>query len=140
MKKSLLILVLGVLVLLMGGCVSISKETAQSENETVIAKTIDWTISEIDAASRMSFDEDRQKAYKEIALRAALDETVQAYLVQAVFDHLAFESAKEDVLITIIRNPGFNGAGRSAILGSINKLAFENGKQKILRAIGDRRI
>lgn len=139
MKKWSLILLLSVSVSILNGCVSVSEKETKSNNTLSIASS-QSVIWEIDAASRMSFDEDRQRAYKQIALRASLDEDTQAYLVKAVFDHLAFESAKQDVLLTIIRHPAFNGTARNEILQRINKLSFENDKEIILRAINDKKI
>ena len=122
------------------GCSSTSSESIVAKDTQNQAWSVERTIWEINAVSRMSFDEDRQRALREIARRAPLDERVQTHLIKAVFDHLAFEAAKEDVLLTLIRNPGFNGAGREAILGRIHLMAFENDKQEILEALYQRKI
>lgn len=140
MKKSLLFGFLGISILLLGGCGSKSARQSSVASPASRAGTGGGTITEIDTISRLTFDADRQRAFKEIARRADLDETAQTYLIQAVFDHLTFESAKEDVLLTIIKNPGFNGKGRTEILGHIDRLVFENDREKILRAINRSRI
>jgi len=140
MKKNLLFGFIGISILFVGGCHSNSAKHFSTGNSNSLVETPDKAIREIDTIARLSFDADRQKAFKAIARRSNLDEAVQTYLIQAVFEHLTFEAAKEDVLLTIIRNPRFNGEGRSAILGSIDRLVFENDREKILRAIDRSKI
>jgi len=140
MKVGVLLGVLCISVLFAGGCGSNSKQALSRDDSVSLTDAPDRTLYEIDIASRLRFDADRQKAFKAIASRPGLSETVQMHLIQAVFDHLAFESAKQDVLLTIIRNPDFNSKVRRAILGKIDTLVFENDREKILRAIDSKSI
>jgi hypothetical protein len=140
MKKSLFVGLLGISIVFLGGCGSNSSRGFSTADSASLTDTPDRAIYEIDTISRLPFDVDRQRAYKAIARRSDLDEAVQTYLIQAVFDHLTFEAAKEDVLLTIIKNPRFNGKGRRAILGSIDRLVFENDREKIMRAIDRSKI
>ncbi len=140
MKEGLFFALLGISILFVGGCGSNSETALNAKDSITLADAPDKAIWEIDAISRLPFDADRQRAYKAIARRTNLHETVQTYLIQAVFDHLTFEEAKEDVLLTIIRNPSFNGKSRTAILGRIDTLVFENDRERILRAINRSKI
>ena len=108
-------------------------------DEEAIRVADDPTIVEINAISRLSFDADRQHAYKRIAAREGLSEGAQVHLVKEALDNLSFEAAKEDAVLTLIRNPGFSSAAESAILKRLDKFSFENSKNKILEAINQRR-
>jgi len=115
------------------GCVIISAD------EGAVRVGDDPAIAEINAISKLSFDTDRQRAYKRIAAREGVSEAAQVHLVKEALDNLSFEAAKEDVLLTLIRNPGFASAAENAILERLDKLSFENSKNKILEAINQRR-
>jgi len=137
MKKGLFIALFVVTTVCLQGCVSIDKDMAAAPEPTPVYRAAERAIQEIDSVSTLAFDTDRQKAYKRIARREGLSEAAQAYLVNAVFEHVAFESAKEDVLLTLIRNPGFDSAAENAIMVRLDMLAFENSKRRILNAISD---
>jgi len=115
------------------GCVIISAD------EEVVRVGDDPTIAEVKAISKLSFDGDRERAYKRIAAREGLSEAAQVHLVKEALDNLSFEAAKEDVVWTLIRNPGFSSAAENAILERLDKFSFENSKNKILEAINQRR-
>jgi len=131
MKKGVLVVVLTASAVCLAGCVIIA-------DEEVIGVADDPTIAEINAISKLSFDADRQRAYKRIAAREGVSEAAQVHLVKEALDNLSFEAAKEDVLLTLIRNPGFVSAAESAILKRLDKFSFENSKNKILEAVNQR--
>ncbi len=124
------------MVVCMQGCVVIDVE--ETSNPTSISK--DDTMVEIDAVGKLSFENGRLEGYKKIAEREDLSANAQAYLVEAVYKKLSFENSKEDVLLALINNPSFCSAGKRAILDDLDKLAFENTKQRILNAITERGI
>jgi hypothetical protein len=43
------------------------------------------------------------------------------------------------VLLALIANPSFCGAAEHAVLESLDKLAFESSRKKVLKAISDRK-
>lgn len=135
MKKGLLVVGLFVSVLWVGGCIVFVGEETRGHRESS-----DATIAEIDAVGKLSFDSERKKGYERIAAREGLGAAAQVHLVEAVLDKLSFDSAKEEVLLTLIANPSFCGAAERAILERIDRLAFENSKRNVLKAISDRKV
>ena len=134
MKNSLIVVGLVVSVLCVGGCiVFVGEETRGHRGDS------DATIAEIDAVGKLSFDSERKKGYERIAERQGLSPGAQVHLVEAVLGKLSFDNAKEQVLLTLIDNPGFCSAAEREILERIDRLAFESGKRKILKAISDRK-
>jgi len=136
MRKGLLVLGLIMSALCLGGCLVIVSEEVE---EPAACEPADETIAEIDAVSKLAFDSDRQQGYKRIAERVGLSDAAQVCLVKKVFDKLAFEDAKEDVLLALIDNPSFSYAGEQAILERLDRLAFENSKVRVLKAINGRK-
>ncbi len=136
MARNLLIVTLAVAAG-MGGCVVISSE--EEPSRPVVVEPDDATIREIDAVGRLAFDHDRKSGYERIARRQGLGAGAQVYLIEAVFKHLAFENAKVDVLLTLVRNPSFDSAAEAALLDRLDRLAFENDKRKILDAVSARK-
>jgi len=121
-----------------GGCaLIITDESKRPDDVRREYPTADETIYEIDAVSRLSFDSDRHQGYKRIATRVGLSDAAQAYLAGAVFDSLSFDSAKEDVLVTLIGNPAFGFAAEGVILQRLDELSFEGTKRKILKMISE---
>jgi hypothetical protein len=140
MKTGLLGVVAGLMILLAQGCLVIhagGKESPDSP-ERYGADPHDATVVEIGAVSKLSFDSNRQDAYKRIAERQDLSEGAQVYLVAAVFKHLSFENAKMDVLLTLVNNPAFSHAAKRAILDRLDRLSFENNKTALLDAVAKR--
>lgn len=138
MRKSLLAIGLFVSAICAGGCfVVVNEETREPRERTRLP--VDQTIAEIDAVSNLSFESDRKQGYKRIAQRQGLSAEAQVHLVETALGKLAFDSAKEEVLLTLIENPDFCHAAEQAILEDLNKLAFENSKKKILEAISKRK-
>ncbi|OHB82987.1 MAG: hypothetical protein A2Z38_03550 [Planctomycetes bacterium RBG_19FT_COMBO_48_8] len=136
MNRSLLVIVLLVSAICLGGCIVIVDEETRGPGTHL---PDDGTIAEIDAVGKLPFDSDRQQGYKRIAERQGLSPEVQVHLVEAVLGRLSFDNAKEDVLLTLIANPDFSRAAERTILDKLDKLAFANSKNKILKAISDRK-
>ena len=135
MKNGLIVVGLAVSVSCLGGCLFVvSDETHDHGGGSAGA-----TIAEIDAVGKLSFDSERKKGYERIAERDGLSPRAQVYLVEAAIGKLSFDNAKEEVLLTLIENPDFSNAAEREILESIDRLAFESSKKKILKAISDRK-
>lgn len=140
MKKSLLVVGLFVSAVCLAGCLVIVSEETRGQDGQPVCAPADETIAEIDAVSKLSFDSDRKQGYKRIAERAELSADAQVYLVEAVFEKLSFDNAKEEVILTLIENPSFCSAAERAILERLDRLAFEDNKKKILKAISERKV
>ena len=121
------------------GCVVVVKEEKKyPPPPDVVCVPTDAAVEEIDAVGKLTFESDKLQGYRRIAARHNLDETVQAYLVEVIFDKLSFESSKEAALMTLIKNPCFSLTARQAILNNLERLSFESTKARILRAIDER--
>lgn len=121
------------------GCVVVVKEEKKYPPvPDVVCVPTDAAVEEIDAVGKLSFESGRLEGYQRISSRRRLDDTVQAYLVEAIFDKLSFESSREAALMTLIKNPDFSLTGRQAILNHLERLSFESTKTRILRAIDKR--
>lgn len=131
MRKALLTCGLVLAAIGLQGCIAIHTE----KNTTGSAGPGDVTIREIDAVAKLSFENNRQTAYKGIAQRGALSDHAQVHLVAAVFKHMSFENMKVDILLTLIKNPCFSAAGKAAILDRLDRISFENHKAEILQAM-----
>ncbi len=130
MKNSLIVVGLVISVLCLGGCaVFVGEQTGSSADATIV---------EIDAVGKLSFDSERKKGYERIAERQGLSPEAQVHLVDAVLGKLSFDNAKEQVLLTLIDNPGFCSAAEREILERIDRLAFESSKKSVLKAIARR--
>ena len=139
MKTLLLATMLIATLLWSTGCVVVVKEEKKyPPPPDVVCVPTDAVVEEIDAVGKLTFESDKLEGYKRIAARHNLDDTVQAYLVEAIFDKLTFESSKETALMTLIKNPCFSLAARQAILNHLERLSFESTKARILRAVDER--
>lgn len=130
-----------VLAACLSGCLVIVDDETRSPKERPGGppEPTERTIAEIDAVGKLAFDSDKRQGYKRIAGRVGISPDAQVYLVTAVFARLVFENAKEDVLLTLISNPSFSDAAEQVILEKLDRLPFENSKQKILKAISARK-
>jgi len=135
MKNGSIVVVLAVWVSCVGGCLFVVSDEAHDHGGGPAGAT----IVEIDAVGELSFDSERKKGYERIARREGLSPRAQVYLVEAALGKLSFDNAKEDVLLTLIANPDFSSAAEREILESIDRLAFESSKKKLLKAISDRK-
>jgi len=139
MKKSFLAVGLLVLWISLQGCVVVVDEEQRHSREPRRHLPADGTIAEIDAVGKLVLDSHKRDGYERIAGRDNLGPEAQIHLVKAVFDNLALESSKENVLLTLIHNPSFCPAGERAILQRLDKLALESDKRNILNAISERK-
>ena len=131
MKSSVIIFGLFVSASWLGGCSALAQKGTEG--------SADATIAEIDAIGKLSFDSEREAGYKQIAERDGLSREAQIHLVEAVLGKLSFDGAKEELLLTLIANPSFSSAAEREILNSVDRLAFESSKKRILKAISDRK-
>ena len=136
MKKELLLLSLVSTTLLMSGCVVIRvEEEAVPCRPTKAVAPRGATIEEIDAVSELGFNTDRRERYQKLARREGLSERAQIHLVEATFEHLGFNTDRVAVLLTLIGNPSFTPAAKTAILDRLDQLGFDSDKRKILDAL-----
>jgi hypothetical protein len=137
-NKNSLIVGFFVLAMFLSGCVVVVDERTEEPNgsETHLP---DSTIAEIDAVGNLPFDNDKEQAYKRIAARRGLSAEAQVHLVEAALDRLAFDNARESVLLTLIANPDFSSAAERTILEKLDKLAFPGSRNRILKSISDRK-
>ncbi len=136
MKDGMIVVGVAVSVLYLGGCIFVHSDETHDHGRF----SADGAITEIDAVGKLSFDSERQKGYERIAQRQGLSSEAQVYLVEAVLKKLSFDNAKEEVLLALIDNPDFSGAAEREILDRIDRLAFGSSKQKVLKAISDRKL
>jgi hypothetical protein len=108
---------------------------ARAEQAAAQAGSDQTTLAEIDAAARLSFENNRASLFAQIGARPNLSPDVQVRLVEAIFKHLSFENTKLDLLQKLIANPAFSPAAEQAILSRLNNLSFENNRQVILQAM-----
>lgn len=139
MKKSFLAVGVFVLSICLQGCLVIVDEEQEHSRGPTRHLPQDGTIAEIDAIGKLALESHKRDAYGKIAGRDPLGPEAQIHLVKAVFDNLALESSKEDVLLTLIHNPSFCPAGERAILDRLDMLALESDKRNILNAISRRK-
>jgi hypothetical protein len=97
-------------------------------------------MAEIDAAAGLTFDDARVRALSAIASREHLSARSQVYLVKKSMKSLSFDDAKRDVLLSLINNPYFVHEGKMTILGNLDGLMFDSGKQQVLAAIDARGV
>lgn len=138
MKRNVLIVALAVVTVWMSGCIVIHTEKREPCLPAAVGPE-DVTIAEIDAIGKLAFDDNRHSGYNNVAARPDLSDRAQVHLIEAVFKRLAFEDAKVDVLLTLVRNSSFSPVGRAALLERLDRLAFEHNKRKILDALNEQR-
>ena len=137
MKKKLLLANLFVLIFCIQGCVVVVDDDQWPQEPSDNYHVSDKTINEIDAISKLAFDNSRRDGFKRIAQREDLSPEAQVYLVKATFKKLSFENSKKEILLTLINNPTFCSNAEIEILDNLDKLAFNNSKEEILKAIDD---
>jgi hypothetical protein len=138
MKKQLVVVGLLLTTVLGAGCVVIDVEEEYSREPTTVVPR-ETTVQEIDAVGRLGFEDNRYHAFKRIAERSNLSDAVQVHLVEAAFEKLGFEDSRMDVMLTLVANPCFSSAGEAALLERIDRLGFEDNRQRILEAIAKRK-
>lgn len=138
MNKNLLIVGFFILAMFLNGCFVVIEEKTE-EPDVPVTYSPDNEIAEIDAVGKLPFDNDKEQAYKRIAARRGLSAEAQVHLIEAVLGRLAFDNARENVLLTLIGNPDFGSAAERTILEKLDKLAFPSSKNRILKAISERK-
>jgi len=138
MIKNVLIIGFIVQAMFLSGCFVVVEEETR-EPSGPVTYSPDNEIAEIDAVGKLPFDNDKEKAYKRIAARQGLSVEAQVHLVEAALGRLAFDNARESVLLTLIANPDFSRAAERTILEKLDKLAFPSSRNRILKAISDRK-
>ena len=137
MEKKLLLANLIILIICMQGCIVVVDDDQCSQEPQDYSIAPDKTIIEIDAIGKLAFDNSRRDGFKRIAQREDLSPEAQVHLVKATFKYLSFENSKKEILLTLINNPNFCSDAEIEILNSLDKLAFNNSKEEILKAINN---
>jgi hypothetical protein len=129
-----------VAVLLLTGCVGvvIGRQSPPPAPTMPLNAADAATVAEIDAAARLTFDNQKLESLKQIAQRRELSPVAQLSLVDAGYSCLTFDNQKVDLLRAIIANPGFGDSARHAVVSQLNNLSFDNHRQEILRLINQR--
>ena len=136
MRNGLLVFGLVFVALWAQGCIVIhTEERVPSRPRATGPEGV--TIREIDAAGKLAFDNDRSERYEQIAQREGLGERAQIHLIEAAFEHLAFENAKVDVLLALVGNPSCTPGSRAFLLDRLDHLAFEHDKRALLDALDE---
>ena len=138
MRKWLLVAGLAGLMVWLNGCIVIDTEKTESTCRTEVAEPETVTIREIDAVGKLSSDSNREDGYKRIARRHGLSTAAQVHLIEAVFENLSRDSAKEKVLLTLIHNRCFRSEAKTAILDRIDGLARESSREKVMDAMANK--
>lgn len=141
--RSILVLLAAVF---LTGCVGISignrssKPPPPPEPVVVVATEPEdkATLAEIDAAGRLSFDQNRKETLKAIAQRPGLTPAAQVHLANTTFRRMDFDNQKVEVLLALVRNPGFCAPAKQTIMTQLNQLSFDNDRQTILREVNER--
>jgi hypothetical protein len=137
MKKKFLLAYLIILVVYTQGCVIVVDDDQWPHEPQQNNIVSDETIIEIDAIGKLAFENSRRDGFKRIAQREDISSEAQIHLIRAAFQKLSFENSKKDILLTLIHNPNFCSAAEIEILENLDKLAFNNSKEEILKAIDD---
>jgi len=108
MKKVILLVGLLTVIAAVGGCNAVVGNTTDAEGESHFwdAKKpkIDATMAEIDAVGRLSSESAKVEGYKTIASRSSLRGCERIYLIQTLEKSSLSESARQDVLLTLVSN------------------------------------
>jgi hypothetical protein len=104
------ILVVGLLtaVAAFSGCVAVVGNTTDTDGESHFwdAKKpkVNATMAEIDAVGKLSSESAKVEGYKTIASRSCLRGCERIYLIKTLDKSSLSESAKQDVLLTLVSN------------------------------------
>ncbi|MGC3959024.1 MAG: hypothetical protein QM813_14095 [Verrucomicrobiota bacterium] len=127
---------------LLTGCViaiGTGKDNPPPPPTVVVTDSADAaTMAEINAAAKLSMDNDKTHALGQIAERATLAVPVQVHLVNTAYRSLSFDNNRTHVLSKIIARADFCDATRHAIVSQLGKLSFDNNRQYILQQINER--
>lgn len=96
------------------------------------------TLAEIDAISKLSFDNGKRDGFRTVASRAGISPGVQVHLVNTTLRSLSFDAGKTEVLVELTKNPSFSDAAKEAIFRQIDHLSFDASKTTVMNAIQER--
>ncbi len=95
-------------------------------------------ISEIDAATKLSFEGPRLEVLMKVATRPNLSPGCQVHLVNTGLRSLDYDASRTTLLNAVIKSPTFSPAGKDAILRQLEYLQFDASRQQIIGAIQER--
>jgi hypothetical protein len=150
MKMTSTLVPLGTAAIFLTGCLGISIGNRSSKpppspppapaTAVVVASdpTDTATLAEIDAAAGLSMDNAKCDALQAIAQRPGLTPAAQVHVANTTFKKLSFDNSKVTVLQALIQNPSFCAQAKQTIMAQLSKLAMDNDRQAILRAVNER--
>ncbi|MBN1818088.1 MAG: hypothetical protein JW828_12070 [Sedimentisphaerales bacterium] len=90
---------------------------------------------QIEAAQKQESLWSRRQIFLDLASRPGLSDACQQHLVNSILDNLLSESAKEEVLLLLIRNPDFSKGAQKLILQRLNNFSTPSRRQRIASAM-----
>lgn len=106
MKKTILVVGLLILLVELSGCIAIVGNEGGFPNvECAKRLQCQATIAEIDAAGKLTSEPAKVEGYKLIAQRPGLRGPERVHLIEAVDKDSISSSAKEEILLALLRNP-----------------------------------
>jgi hypothetical protein len=139
MKRILTSLCLVYTAVALTGCIVVGVERTTPQPLMVPTTSADSvTFAEIDAATKLTFENSRVEALVPIAGRTSLSAASQVYLVNATFKHLSFENNKVTVLNALVANKAFCNPAKQTMLTNLDKLSFDNNRAAVLASINQR--
>ena len=141
MKNILLSIGLCLTGIALTGCIVVGVDHNSSAPPAVVvpSTTADSVaFAEIDAASKLDFENARVSALIPVAGRTNLTATSQVYLVNTTMRRLDFDNDKITVLKTLISNQAFCNPAKQTILTSLGKLNFDNDRAGLLALLNER--
>ena len=127
---------LGLLVCL-GGC-SVSNDDGPPPPIVGGSPADSVTISEINAAAALQFENTRMEAMKAIAARPTLSQAAQVHLVRRSYESFNFDNNKVALLEVLVKNTAFCNTAKEAVLNGLGSLTFEPNKAAILALLNKR--
>jgi len=124
----------------LAGCIVVGVDHNSAPPAVMVPSTTVDSVAfaEIDAASKLDFENARVGALIPIASRTNLTATSQVYLVNTTMKRLDFDNDKITVLKTLIGNQAFCNPAKQTILTSMGKLNFDNDRAGLLASLNAR--
>lgn len=92
-------------------------------------------MAEIDAAGKLSFDNGKGTALRNVAVRPSLTPAAQVHLVGTTLRVMSFDAGKVSVLLALIENPAFSPAAKESIFRQLERLSFDASRSQVMDAI-----
>jgi hypothetical protein len=142
MRKFLGILVVLTVILATSGCVDQFIKGVSDAGDRLFEGDVatDATIAEINAVAKLKSDAGKLEGFLAIAGRGNLSSQSQIHLVKPVMEKLYFDSAKEEVMLVLIKNPAFGQKTKKEVLKRLGKIKCEENRMNVLRAINNKQI